>query len=78
MDANTANLITALNELDRQLVMVDGRMMKPSQCFRYETAPLHYMFNTNCPEELKQQVEAIFKKHMPAHNNDTASRQAAQ
>ncbi len=58
-----AKLIKELDDLDRQLIMVDGKMMKPSQCFRYETDPLHFIFNTNCPEELKKQVQAIFKKY---------------
>ncbi len=73
MDANTAKLVNELNDLDRQLILVKGRMMKPSQCFRYETDPLHYMFNTNCPDELKQQVESIFKKYFPSHDNGLLS-----
>lgn len=72
MDTHITKLITELNDPDRQLVTVDGRLVKPSQCFRYETDPLHYMFNTNCPKELKQQVQAIFKKHVLSHENRTS------
>lgn len=67
--ASLDQLITELGELDRQLVQVDGKLLKPSQCFRYETDPLHYMFNTNCPQALKEQVQAIFNKHVPLHEN---------
>ncbi|MEO7982600.1 MAG: hypothetical protein ABI688_00835 [Bacteroidota bacterium] len=72
MDTNLEKLVTELSDLDRNLIYVEGNMVKPSQCFRYETDPLHFMFNTNCPEELKQQVQAIFKKHAPSHDNDAA------
>ena len=74
MDENIIKLVNDLNDLDRQLVKVEGKMIKPSQCFRYETDPLHFMFNTNCPEELKQQVQAIFDKHIPSHENDISSK----
>ncbi|TMI66412.1 MAG: hypothetical protein E6H07_11105 [Bacteroidetes bacterium] len=75
MDENIIKLVRDLNDLDRQLVKVEGKMIKPSQCFRYETDPFHFMFNTNCPEELKQQVQSIFDryKYMPSHKNDTSS-----
>ena len=69
MEAYHEKIVTELGELDRQLVWVEGKLLKPSQCFRYETDPLHYMFNTNCPEELKEKVQAIFNKHIPAYEN---------
>jgi len=73
MNSNIVNLVSELNELDRQLVYVEGRLMKPSQCFRYETDPLHYLFNTNCPDELKQQVRAIFKKYTPSDESGSST-----
>ena len=70
MTTKLENLVVELNELDRQLLLVDGKIIKPSQCFRYETDPLHYMFNTNCPDILRQKITAIFEKHDPSHTND--------
>ncbi|HEV7783612.1 MAG TPA: hypothetical protein VGO58_20210 [Chitinophagaceae bacterium] len=72
MEANLEKLVTELSDLDPQLIYVDGKMVKPSQCFRYETDPLHFMFNTNCPDELKKQVEEIFKKHAPSPDNNVS------
>ena len=72
MEASLEKLVTELDELDRQLINVDGKILKPSQCFRYETDPLHYMFNTNCPDELKHKVQAIFKKYVPSHESGTS------
>ncbi|MEI9947160.1 MAG: hypothetical protein WDN26_23460 [Chitinophagaceae bacterium] len=69
MNANIAKLVTELNDLDLQPLMVEGKMIKPSQCFRYETDPLHFMFNTNCPDELKERVNAIFGKYNAAGSN---------
>jgi hypothetical protein len=54
-----------LGELDRELVHIDGKMLKPSQCFRVETDPPHVLFNTNCPDSLKQRIESILNKHIP-------------
>lgn len=58
-----------LKALDQAWVAVDGVMLKPSQCYRFETDPLHVMFNTNCPDELKQRVEAILNKHIHPHES---------
>ncbi len=72
MEVHLEKLVEELKELDHHLMLVDGKMIKPSQCFRYETDPLHYMFNTNCPEELKQKVQAIFKTHVPTYEDRTS------
>jgi len=52
-----------LGELDRQLVEINGIKLKPSQCYRFESDPAHILFNTNCPDGLKQQIQAIFSKY---------------
>jgi len=55
-----------LGELDRHFVEVDGKRLKPSQCYRFEVDPAHILFNTNCPEGLKQQIQSILTKYIPA------------
>jgi hypothetical protein len=54
-----------LNELDRELVRIDGHNMKPSQCYRFSADPMHVLFNTNCPDSLKERVNAIIAKYSP-------------
>ena len=52
-----------LGELDRHLVEIGGKKLKPSQCYRFEADPAHILFNTNCPEDLKQKIQAILSKY---------------
>ena len=52
-----------LDELDRHLVEIGGKKLKPSQCYRFEADPAHILFNTNCPEDLKQKIQAILSKY---------------
>ena len=53
-----------LGELDRHFVEIDGKMLKPSQCYRFESDPAHFLFNTNCPEGLRQQIQSILAKYI--------------
>jgi hypothetical protein len=53
-----------LNELDNELVEIEGGPLKPSQCYRVGINPLHVLFNTNCPDSLKKRVEAILSKYI--------------
>jgi hypothetical protein len=52
-----------LNELDRELVKINGKTLKPSQCYRFSADPMHVLFNTNCPDSLKERVNAIIAKY---------------
>lgn len=52
-----------LKALDKEPVQIDGIELKPSQCYHFNVNPAHVMFNTNCPEELKEKVEAIIRKY---------------
>jgi hypothetical protein len=53
----------ALSALDREWVQVDGIRIKPSQCYHFEMDPPHVLFNTNCPEDLKEKVESILTRY---------------
>lgn len=57
------DLLSELEELDREPVLVDGKALKPSQCYHIGTSPTHVLFNTNCPEELKEKVNRILAKY---------------
>ena len=65
MDNKLKHLVDELAALENELVSVDGILLKPSQCYRFETDPVHLMFNTNCPDGLKKKVQAILQKHLP-------------
>ncbi len=69
MEKNLNILVNELNELDNQMIMVDGSLLKPSQCYHFETDPLHLLFNTNCPDTLKQKVTQIIHKHVPDYES---------
>ncbi len=58
-----------LQDLDSDLVDIDGKRLKPSQCYRFETDPVHVMFNTNCPDELRSRVEKILAKYTGDHES---------
>ena len=71
MEKNLDILVSELNELDNEVVEIDGTALKPSQCYHFETDPVHLLFNTNCPEALKQKVNAIIAKHLPDYEAGT-------
>ena len=52
-----------LGELERSFVKIDGKRLKPSQCYRFNADPLHILFNTNCPESLKEKIQSIISKY---------------
>lgn len=61
-----------LNGLEDQLLEINGKQFKPSQCYRFGTNPVHILFNTNCPAELKQKVNAIINRYLPIkHESST-------
>ena len=57
-----------LDRLDQDPVLIDGKKLKPSQCYHFEADPTHVLFNTNCPDELRQKVQAILSKYIPDEN----------
>ena len=65
------NLLDELKALDSELVPVDGSLLKPSQCYHFETDPVHLLFNTNCPDDLRQKINAIVQKHIPENESST-------
>lgn len=56
-------LLQELEEMDRQPVTVEGVAMKPSQCYHIGAEPPHILFNTNCPQELKDRVNRLLLKY---------------
>ena len=57
-------LMEELRQLDAEAVDVDGKKMKPSQCYHWEADPAHLLYNTNCPQDLKQRLQQIISKYV--------------
>jgi len=62
----------ALDGLDSELIDIDGVRLKPSQCYHLGINPPHVMFNTNCPESLKEKVQAIMAKYLQTDEDRTS------
>jgi hypothetical protein len=71
MDKKLEILVSELNELDKEMVTIDGVRLKPSQCYHFGTDPVHLLFNINCPDQLKEKVNAIIAKHLPEYESGT-------
>jgi len=52
-----------LGKLEKKLVLLDGKLIKPSQCYRFSANPPYILYNTNCPEELMEEIETILLKY---------------
>ena len=59
-----------LNLLDRELVDIEGKKLKPSQCYRFGVNPTHILFNTNCPDSVKVKVKAILNKYLDKYESN--------
>ena len=58
-----SKLTADLAGLDKEKVFVNGNWLLPNQCYRFGTDPVHILYNTNCPEQLKTKIRAIFSKY---------------
>lgn len=65
MDKLKAELV----RLDDEMVDIDGKKLKPSQCYHFDTDPVHILFNTNCPQNLREKVTAIVTKYIPSYES---------
>ena len=58
-------LLQELKQLDEESIELEnGLKMKPSQCYSFSFYPKpHFLFNTNCSQELKDKLHSIFRKY---------------
>jgi hypothetical protein len=64
MAQNIEQLVEELKKLDAEFVEINGTRLRPSQCYHFEADPAHVLFNTNCPDTLKQKINAILARHI--------------
>ncbi|MES1215701.1 MAG: hypothetical protein ABUT20_09295 [Bacteroidota bacterium] len=63
-----SHLRQELMELDKSYVEAGGINLKPSQCYRITGSSLNVMFNTNCPDDLKEKINSIIAKYADGEN----------
>jgi hypothetical protein len=65
-------LLKELKELENQSFEIDGKIVRPSQCYHWEADPAHLLYNTNCPPILKQKLDLIIAKYVPKHEGSAS------
>jgi hypothetical protein len=63
-DKILTQLQAELDALDNDPIEVDGQQMKASQCYHLDVSPAHVLFNTNCPDTLKEKINRILAKYV--------------
>jgi len=58
-----------LAQLDQEMIEIDDIKLKPSECYHFSTNPVHLLFNTNCPQSLKDKISGIVKKYHPGYKS---------
>jgi hypothetical protein len=58
-----------LASLDNDLIEINGQQLRASQCYHFETDPLHLLFNTNCPAQLREKLNGIVAKYIPGYES---------
>ena len=60
-----SKILEELKELDKEPVKLEsGISIKPSQCYSFSFNPRpHFLFNTNCSDELKNKLYSIIRKY---------------
>jgi len=65
----TERIKEELDALDGEFIHVEGKNIKPSSCYYFGAHPAHILYNTNCPESLKQKIDSILLKYIPANES---------
>lgn len=63
-EAKLFHFKTALADLEREWVEVNGQRWKPSQCYRLTEDPKRILYNVNCPAALKRKIEKLVRKYL--------------
>ena len=52
-----------LDDLEKTVFTGDGLPLLASQCYRLTDNSPHVLYNENCPDSLKQQIEEVLLKY---------------
>ncbi len=58
-------LRTDLDEINRKWRDMENSELSASQCYHFETDPPHFLFNLNCPDDLKSKLNELLNKYFP-------------
>jgi hypothetical protein len=53
-----------LEAINAEEVEIDGKKLLSGQCYHFSPDPFHVLFNTNCPDSLKEKIDAILHKYV--------------
>jgi hypothetical protein len=56
-----------LDLLNKEWRHIEGTPLSATQCYHFETDPPHFLFNLNCPDNLRQELNDLLLKHFPEH-----------
>ena len=59
------NLQDDLDALNRDWRDLEGSELSAGQCYHFESDPPHFLFNLNCPEYLRRELQCLLAKHFP-------------
>jgi len=61
-----------LEALEKQFSLsFEGRSIKMRDCYFLGTDPLHVLFNTNCPDDLREEINALIAKYISYENRSS-------
>jgi hypothetical protein len=53
-----------LDELNKTYMEIDGRRINPAACYHFSIDPPHFLYDTDCPDILKEKIKAIISKYI--------------
>jgi hypothetical protein len=54
-----------LDQLNKDWRDIEGNPLSANQCYHFESDPPHFLFNLNCPDNLRQELNSLLLKHFP-------------
>jgi hypothetical protein len=56
-----------LDLLNKEWRDIEGSPLSANQCYHFETDPPHFLFNMNCPDNLRHELYDLLLKYFPEH-----------
>ena len=56
-----------LDLLNKEWRNIEGTPLSANQCYHFETDPPHFLFNLNCPDNLRRELNDLLLKYFPEH-----------
>ena len=53
-----------LDQLNKSYLEIEGRILNPAACYYFSPHPPHVLYNTDCPDILKEKIKAIISKYI--------------